>query len=84
CGSNSYNTFYANAKVDALVEQGAKEADQAKRAEIYKKIQKITTEEVAQIPLYYAPNAVAYSKRLQGLKLTPSLQWTLEETSIVP
>lgn len=82
CGSNSYNTFYANPKVDELVEQGTKEADEAKRAEIYKEIQRITTEEVAQIPLYYAPNAVAYSKRLQGLKLTPSLQWTLEETSI--
>lgn len=82
CGSNSYNTFYANPKVDALVEQGTKEVDQAKRAEIYKQIQQITTDEVAQVPLYYAPNAVAYSKRLEGLKLTPSLQWTLEETSI--
>lgn len=82
CGSNSYNTFYTNPKVDALVEQGTKEVDLTKRAEIYKQIQAITTEEVAQIPLYYAPNAVAYSKRLQGLKLTPSLQWTLEETSI--
>ena len=82
CGSNSYNTFYENPKVDELVEQGTKEADPAKRAAIYKEIQKITTEEVAQIPLYYAPNAVAYSKRLQGIKLTPSLQWTLEDTTI--
>lgn len=82
CGSNSYNTFYENPKVDELVEQGTKEADPAKRAEIYKEIQKITTEEVAQIPLFYAPNAVAYSKRLQGIKLTPSLQWTLEDTTI--
>ena len=82
CGSSSYNTFYENPKVDELVEQGTKEADPAKRAEIYKEIQKITTDEVAQIPLYYAPNAVAYSKRLQGIKLTPSLQWTLEDTAI--
>ncbi len=82
CGSNSYNTFYENPKVDELVEDGTKEADPAKRAAIYKEIQKITTEEVAQIPLYYAPNAVAYSKRLQGIKLTPSLQWTLEDTAI--
>ncbi|WP_315927791.1 ABC transporter substrate-binding protein [Mesorhizobium sp. SP-1A] len=82
CGSNSYNTFYNNPKVDELVEQGTKESDKAKRAEIYKEIQKITTEEVSQIPLYYAPNAVAYSKRLDGLKLTPSLQWTLEDTTL--
>lgn len=82
CGSNSYNTFYSNPKVDELVEQGTKEANPVKRAEIYKEIQRITTEEVAQIPLYYAPNAVAYSKRLEGIKLTPTLQWTLEDTTI--
>ena len=82
CGSNSFNTFYDNRKVDELTEQGTRETDPAKRAAIYKEIQAITTEEVSQIPLYYAPNAVAYSKRLKGLKLTPALQWTLEETTI--
>lgn len=82
CGSNSYNTFYENPKVDELVEKGTTETDTAKRADIYKEIQRITTEEVAQIPLYYAPNAVAYSKRLEGIRLTPSLQWTLEDTTI--
>ena len=84
CGSNSYNTFYANEKVDQLVEQGTTESDPAKRAEIYKQIQRITTEEVAQIPLYYAPNAVAYSTRLSGLKLTPALQWTFEDATLNP
>lgn len=82
CGSSSYNTFYENPKVDELVEQGTKETDEAKRAEIYKEIQRITTEEVAQIPLYYTPNAVAYSKRLEGIRLTSTLQWTLEDTTI--
>ncbi|MDY0884545.1 ABC transporter substrate-binding protein [Dongia soli] len=83
CGSASFNTHYDNKKVDDLVEQGTRETDPAKRAEIYKEIQKITTDEVSQIPLYYAPNATAYSKRLSGLKLTSSLQWTLEETTFV-
>jgi peptide/nickel transport system substrate-binding protein len=82
CGSNSYSTFYNNPKVDELVEQGARESDPAKRAEIYKDIQRISTEEVAQVPLYYAPNANAYSKSLHGLKLTPAIQWTLEDTTI--
>jgi peptide/nickel transport system substrate-binding protein len=82
CGSASYDTHYDNKKIDDLVEQGTRETDRAKRAEIYKEIQKISTEEVSQIPLYYAPNATAYSKRLNGLKLTSSLQWTLEETTI--
>ncbi len=81
CGSDSYNTFYNNEQVNQLVEQGTAESDPAKRAEIYKEIQRITTEEVSQIPLYYAPNAVAYSKRVSGLRLTPALQWTFEETT---
>jgi peptide/nickel transport system substrate-binding protein len=82
CGSESFYTFYTNPKVDELVEAGSRELDPDKRAEAYKEIQRITTEEVAQIPLYYAPNANAYSNRVQGLSLTSSLQWTLEDTTI--
>jgi peptide/nickel transport system substrate-binding protein len=82
CGSDSFYTFYTNPKVDELTEQGTAEQDPQKRAEIYKEIQRITTEEVSQIPLYYPPYANAYSKRVQGLRLTPSLQWTLEEATI--
>jgi peptide/nickel transport system substrate-binding protein len=82
CGSNSFETYYNNPKVDELVKAGASEMDPNKRAEIYRQIEKITTEEVSQIPLYYAPNANAYSKRVQGLSLTPSLQWTLEDTTL--
>jgi peptide/nickel transport system substrate-binding protein len=81
CGSNSFNTGYNNERVNQLTDQGIAESNRAKRAEIYKEIQRITTEEVSQIPLYYAPNAVAYSKRLSGLRLTPALQWTFEETT---
>lgn len=82
CGSDSFYTFYTNEQVDKLTDQGTAEQDPQKRAEIYKEIQRITTEEVSQIPLYYPPYANAYSKRVQGLRLTPSLQWTLEEATI--
>ena len=82
CGSESFYTFYSNPKVDELVEQASQELDPAKRAEAYKQIQAITTEEVAQIPLFYAPNANAYSNRVEGLGFTSSLQWTLEDATI--
>ena len=82
CGSNSFETYYNNPKVDELVKAGASEMDTKKRAEIYQQIEKITTDEVSQIPLYYAPNANAYSKHVRGLSLTPSLQWTLEDTTL--
>ena len=83
CGSKSFYTNYDNAKINELTEAGASEVDTAKRAEIYRQVQEITTSEVSQIPLYYPPYANAYSKRIKGLMMTPSLQWTLEETEVV-
>lgn len=82
CGNKSYYTNYANPEVDKLVEAGAAELDEAKRAQIYADIQRITTTEVADIPLYYPPFANAYSKKLTGLRMTPALQWTLEGAEI--
>ncbi len=78
CGSDSFHTNYNNEEVNRLTEQGAAELDPAKRAEIYKKVQQITLDEVSQIPLYYPPFANAYSDRVEGLSMTPALQWTLE------
>jgi len=83
CGNKAYYTSYDNPKVDALVEAGAAELDEAKRGQIYAEIQQITTTEVANIPLYYPPFANAYSKTLKGLGMTPALQWTLESTERV-
>lgn len=78
CGNKAYYTSYSNPEVDALIEAGAAELDETKRAQIYADIQRITTTEVADIPLYYPPFANAYSKDIAGLRMTPALQWTLE------
>jgi peptide/nickel transport system substrate-binding protein len=83
CGSKSFYTNYNNPTVNELTEAGAAELDTAKRAEIYRQVQEITTREVSQIPLYYPPYSNAYSKRVTGLMMTPSLQWTLEEAEVV-
>jgi peptide/nickel transport system substrate-binding protein len=83
CGNNSYYTNYNNDEVNALVEAALREQDSDKRGALYHEIQRISVEELAQIPVYYPPFANAYSSRITGLTLTPSLQWTLEETEIV-
>lgn len=83
CGNNSYYTNYNNERVNELTEAALREQDAEKRGEMYHEIQAISTEELAQIPLYYTPYANAYSDRIKGLTLTPALQWTLEETEIV-
>jgi peptide/nickel transport system substrate-binding protein len=79
CGTHSFHTYYDNPKVNELTEQAVRELEPTKRDVLYREIQKISTEEVAQIPLYYPPYANAYAKTLEGLSLSPSLQWSLEE-----
>ena len=81
CGSNAFFTGYRNAEVDALTEAALIETDPAKRAALYADIQRISTEEVVHIPLFYPPFTNAYSKDVSGLFMTPAFQWTLEEAS---
>ncbi|GJL80393.1 MAG: diguanylate cyclase [marine bacterium B5-7] len=83
CGNRAYYTNYNNDEVNALVDEAAAELDESKRADMYRKIEKITTTEVAQIPLYYPPFANAYGDRVKGLSMTPALQWTLEGAEVV-
>ena len=80
CGNNSYYTNYNNPRVDELTEAALRELDPEKRGAMYREIQEITVSEVSQVPLWYAPFTNAYSSRIEGLRLTPALQWTLEET----
>jgi peptide/nickel transport system substrate-binding protein len=82
CGTKSYHTNYSNERINALTDQALAELDETKRAQMYREIQEISTEEVSQIPLYYPPFANAYSTRIEGLRLSPALQWSLEETEI--
>lgn len=83
CGNNSYYTFYNNAQINELTEAALKEQDPVKRGEMYDEIQKISTDELAQIPLYYTPFVNAYANNVKGLTLSPSLQWSLEEAELV-
>lgn len=82
CGNSSYYTNYNNERVNELVEAALRETDTAKREEMYREIQQISTEELAQIPLYYTPFANAYADRVKGLTLSPALQWSLEEAEL--
>ena len=83
CGTESFYTGYDNARVDELTEAALRELDPVARGAMYREIQEISLAELAQIPLWYAPYVNAYSDRITGLSLTPSLQWTLEEAAFV-
>ncbi len=83
CGSESFYTFYNNERVNELTEVALRESDPAAREAMYREIQQISLDELSQIPLWYAPYVNAYSDRITGLRLTPALQWTLEEADFV-
>ena len=80
CGNRAYYTNYQNDRVDELVDLGTAEMDPDERREIYREIQALAFRDVAQIPLYYFPWPNAYSTGIEGLRLRPATQWTLEET----
>ena len=81
-GNRAFYTNYRNDRVDELTEAALRETDPDARAEMYAEIQRITMEEVTNIPLYDRPFVIAYRDRVDGLRLTPSLQWTLEEAEL--
>ena len=65
--NKSYYTRYNNDEVNKLVDEGAGEQDDAKRAAIYAKIQAICVDEVAQVALYHPSWTSARSKAVTGL-----------------
>ena len=82
CGNSSFYSYYENPEVDALVEQAVRELDPAVRGELYSEIQRISLEEVAQVPLYYPPYTIAMSDSVEGLMMSPALQWSLEQAKL--
>ncbi|WP_151735575.1 ABC transporter substrate-binding protein ['Paenibacillus yunnanensis' Narsing Rao et al. 2020] len=66
-GASSNYTRYSNSEVDQLLNDGAGEADPAKRAEIYTKAQQIIAEDAPIYPIAYTKTVVAVSKQYGGI-----------------
>lgn len=57
---------YKNEQVDALLKQGARELDAAKRVQLYVDAQKLILQDAPWQPLYYPVDVIAVAKRVQG------------------
>ena len=68
-GNNRY--FYANPKVDRLIEQGMVTADQAQRKNVYGDLQRTLVEDAPVIMLYEPHQIIAYSRGLNNLTISP-------------
>ncbi len=64
--------YYANPRVDALIDRARRELDQKTRKQLYAEIQQILAEEVPYIDLWYQDNVLVHSRRVRNLTLNPS------------
>ncbi len=64
-------TYYANPRVDALIDQARGELDQSGRKQIYAEIQQIVAEDLPYIDLWYIENVMVHTRRVRNLSLNP-------------
>jgi peptide/nickel transport system substrate-binding protein len=78
-------TYYANPRVDALIDQARSELDQNVRKQIYAEIQQILAEDLPYINLWYIDNVMVHTKRVQNLTLNPPGSYDFLKTAeLVP
>ena len=69
---NGYNrNFYANAKLDRLLEEGRKTMNLDMQKKIYSEAQKIVAEDLPCVPLWYPSHIAAIRKNVEGYRLHP-------------
>lgn len=86
-GAGANYVQFKNPEADALMEQGVRETDQAKRAEIYKQLQALLAEELPWAPLFNSTNKFGHVASLQGYEANPytptnfgnAASWTLTD-----
>ncbi len=74
-------SHYSNAKVDALLDDGATSTDQAKRRADYVEAQQILAEELPAINLWYKDTVVVHNRRLANVTPTASGSFAFLETA---
>lgn len=68
---------YENPAIDRLTEDVRVEMDRQKRKEIYSLIQKVLSQDLPIVPLWYRDNYAVFSRRVKRLQLRPngSFEW---------
>jgi len=64
--------YFADPRVDALIDQARHELDQRARKQIYAEIQRTLADQLPYIDLWYFDNVLVHSKRVRNLSLNPS------------
>jgi peptide/nickel transport system substrate-binding protein len=77
--NKSYYTRYENPKVTALIDQGRVTMEPDQRREIYDQMQKIASQDVNWVDLYYSPFRNASRAYVKGFYQNPTGRFMLED-----
>jgi peptide/nickel transport system substrate-binding protein len=64
--------YYANPKVDALIDKARREIDPKVRKPLYTEVQSILAEDLPYINLWYLDNVMVHTNRVRNLRLNPA------------
>ena len=73
--------YFADPRVDALIDQARHELDQNTRKQLYAEIQRTLADELPYINLWYFDNVLVHSKRVRNLTLNPSGNYDFLKTA---
>jgi peptide/nickel transport system substrate-binding protein len=75
---------YSNPSVDALIDQARREVDENARRQAYAQVQRIVSEELPYINLWYLDNVLVYNKRVKNLQMSPGGNYDFLRTAELP
>ena len=64
--------FYANSRVDALIDEARREVDQKSRKKIYAQVQEIVANDLPYVDMWYLDNVLVHNKRVRNIELNPA------------
>jgi len=63
---------YRNPEVDALLDKARLESNQQKRRDLFRQVQKIISEDLPYVSLWFMDNVSVYRKRISNVQLSPT------------
>lgn len=81
-GGSINTTGYANPRADRLIEQAAKETDEAKRKALYIRLRKLVWQDVPLLFVHYETLNYLMRKQVRGATVNPTLELRLGQVSM--
>jgi peptide/nickel transport system substrate-binding protein len=73
--------YFADPRIDTLIDQARQELDQNTRKQLYAEIQRTLADELPYINLWYFDNILVHSRRVKNLTLNPSGNYDFLKTA---